>query len=191
VAGDLRGSGSLPVGKRLVIGVSIGLALAGAGSLARHVAPSTSPLWGNLAPVSAFIPFVVSALGPVNAFFTQAAILLTVLYGIHRRGRGSGIWIFLGIALAGSSSIETIPSWLIIGFTTGIVLMLAYLLVFRHYPELLLITTGTLVILSAIRDGVQRTYPLALPASLAGALCVAVTAWICFRGTMDKTRAGF
>jgi hypothetical protein len=191
VAGDLRASGSLPVGKRLVIGVSIGLALAGAGSLARHVAPSTSPLWGNLAPVSAFIPFVVSALGPVNAFFTQAAILLTVLYGIHRRGRGSGIWIFLGIALAGSSSIETIPSWLIIGFTTGIVLMLAYLLVFRHCPELLLITTGTLVILSAIRDGVQRTYPLALPASLAGALCVAVTAWICFRGTMDKTRAGF
>jgi hypothetical protein len=47
------------------------------------------------------------------------------------------------------------------------------------------------VILSAIRDGVQRMYPLALPASLAGALCVAVTAWICFRSTMDKAHDGF
>ena len=188
VAGEVRASGSLPVGKRFVIGVSIGLALAGAGALARHVAPSMSPLWGNLAPVSAFIPFAVSTLGPVNAFFTQAAILLTVLYGIHWRGRGAGIWIFVGIALAGSSSIETIPSWLIIGFTTGIALMIAYLLVFRHHPDLLLITTGTLVILSAIRDGVQRMYPIALAASLAGALCVGVTAWICFRGTMEGAR---
>jgi hypothetical protein len=188
VAGDVRASGTLPVGKRFVIGVSIGLALAGAGALARHVAPSMSPLWGNLAPVSAFIPFAVSALGPVNAFFTQAAILLTALYGIHRRGRGSGIWIFVGIALTGSSSIETIPSWLIMGFTAGFALMIAYLLVFRHHPDLLLITTGTLVILSAIRDAVQRMYPLALPASLAGALCVGVTAWICFRGTMESAR---
>jgi len=111
-----------------------------------------------------------------------------VLYGIHWRGRGAGIWIFVGIALTNSSSIETIPSWLIIGITTGIVLMIAYLLVFRHHPDLLLITTGTLAILSAIRDGVQRMYPIALAASLAGALCVGVTAWICFRGTMEGAR---
>ena len=191
VAGDAGTTVTLPVGKRLVIGVSIGLALAGATALARHVAPSTSPLWGNLAPVSALFPFVASALGPVNVFFTQTAILLTVLYGIHRTGRGSPIWIFVGIALAGSSSIETIPSWLIIGATTGIVLLIAYRLVFRHHPELLLITTGTLVMLSAIRDGLQRMYPLALPAAPAAALCVAITALICFRGTMNKARGGF
>jgi len=67
-------------------------------------------------------------------------------------------------------------------------LMIAYLLVFRHHPDLLLITAGTLVILSAIREAVQRVYPSALPASLAGALCVAVTVWICFRGTMEGAR---
>jgi hypothetical protein len=187
VRGDLKSRGSLPVEKRLVLGIAAGLIMAGAGALARHVVPSTSPLWGNLAPASTFLPFVSSAIGPVSVFFTQTLILLTVLYGLQQRVRGSAVWIFVGIALAGLSPIETITSWLIVGVATGILFMIAYRLVFRHEPQILLITTATMVILAVIRDGSQRMYPSALYASLAGAVLVGITGWTWFRSTMKQT----
>jgi len=183
---DLAGHGILSVQTRLVVGISAGLVMAGAGALARHVVPSTGPLWGNLAPASAMIPFASSALGAVTVFFTQTLILLTVLYGLRQHRGGSAVWILLGIALAGLSPIETIASWLIIGVTTGILLMFAYRLVFQHEPQILLITTATMVILSVIRDGAQRMYPSASSASMAGAVFVAITAWTWFRGTISK-----
>jgi hypothetical protein len=87
------------------------------------------------------------------------------------------------LAIAGSS-IETIPSWLVIGAATGIVFLVAYQLVFRYEPSLLLITTATLMILSSIREAAQHMYPGALAGSLAGAILVAITVWVWFRGTM-------
>src|SRR5262249_25531091 len=116
--------------------------------------------------------------------FTQTLILLTVLYGLRQHSGGSAVWILVGIALAGLSPIETIASWLIIGIYTGILLMLAYRFVFRHEPQILLITTAIIVILSVIRDGVQRMYPSAFFGAMAGAVLVAITAWAWFRGTI-------
>ena len=126
------------------------------------------------------------ALAPLGGFLTQTLVLLAVLYGIRRTGRGSALWLLVGIAFAGSAFIETIASWLIVGTTTGIALLIAYRLVFRHRPELLVVSTGTLAVLGAIRDGAQRTYPAALPGSVAGAILVAITAWLWFRGTMKQ-----
>ena len=90
-------------------------------------------------------------------------------------------WILVGLALAGSTSIETIPSWLIIGATTGIVLMLAYVVAFRHQPILVVFTAATVVILSALRDGIQHPYPSALAGSVAATLLVAIAAWVWYR----------
>src|SRR5262249_38850990 len=83
-------------------------------------------------------------LGPVSVLLTQTLILLTVLYGLHQRRRGSAVWILVGVALAGLS-IETITSWLIIGVTTGILLTILYRLVLRHEPQVLMITTAAMV----------------------------------------------
>jgi len=184
VSAEMRGCGSATIGEHLGIGVSVGLAIAGIGAVARHAAPSVSPLWGNLGPASAFVPVIAAALGPLATYFTQTLVLLAVFDGLQRLNRRPLAWVFVGIALAGSSSIETIPSWLVIGATTGLALMIADRLVFHHHPELLPITTATLIILSTIRDGVQRMYPSSLPGSLAGATLVAITGWIWFRGTM-------
>jgi hypothetical protein len=186
VAGDLKMPTSMPARRGILIGISAGLAMAGAGALARSLSPSLTPLWGNLGPVSTFIPFVATSIGPVGGLFTQTLILLGVLYVLYQRPRAAAGWVLIGIALAGSPSIETIPSWLIAGATMGIVLMIAYRLVFQHQPELLLITVATLAILSTIRDGVQQMYPAALPGSLAGAMLVAVAAWLWFRSTMEE-----
>ena len=190
VAASRHATAGVPIGRSIVLGLSIGAALAGAGALARHLAPSTSPLWGNLGPASTFIPFIAAAITPLSSFFTQSLILLVVLYFLDRRPRAAAFWIIVGLALAGSTGIETILSWIIIGAATGVVLLLAYRLVFRHEPQLLLITTAALVMLSTIRDGLQRGYPFALPGSIAAAVLVALVAWIWFRGSMDGLHAG-
>ena len=87
------------------------------------------------------------------------------------------------------NSMETISGWLVTGLAMGTLLLLAYRLVFRHQPELLLITTGTLAVLASIREGIQRMYPWALPGSFAGALLIATATWLWFRGSMKQSRS--
>jgi hypothetical protein len=186
VAAKLRIGAGPTYGKSVLIGISVGLVLAGVGALVRLAAPEMSPNWGNLAPASMLVPFLGAALSPIGGYFTQTLILLTVLCALLNRPKADAAWIIVGLALAGSGSIETIASWLLIGFTTGLLLMLAYRLVFRHQPELLLISTATLSILSSIRDGIQHMYPAALLGSLAGAAIVAIAAWIWIRGSMES-----
>ena len=165
----------------LVAGASLGLAFAGIGAVARHAVPSTSPLWGNLGPASAFIPFVTAALSPITGFFIQAIILLTVVYALVGKPGRAAFLIVVGLALAGSASIETIPSWLVVGATTGAVLMLAYLLAFRHEPMLVVPTTATLAVLATLRDGILHSYPAALAGAIAGALLITGAAWLWYR----------
>jgi len=171
-----------------MVGLSLGLVIAGAGALARQAIPSMTPLWGNLGPASTFSPLIAAALTPAGSFFTQAILLLIVLYGVRRRPQAAApIWVFFGLALAGASSIETISSWLIVGTATGLILMLVYYLAFRHQPELVVATAATLVILSSIRDGIQGMFPSALPGALTGVGLVAIIGWLCFRGSMDRS----
>jgi hypothetical protein len=183
IAAKMSFSAAGSLTSHVMAGVWLGFALAGIGAVARHAVPSMNPLWGNPGPASAYIPFVTAALSPVTTLFIQAIILLTVVYALARRTRASTFLIVAGFAIAGSASIETIPSWLIVGATTGIVLMLAYLVAFRHQPMLLVITTATLVILSALRDGIQHPFPSALAGSIAAALFIAIAAWAWFRGS--------
>jgi hypothetical protein len=166
-----------------LIGICAGLTIAGAVGVARLIGPTLSPSWGNLGPASAFVPFLSATTGSVGNFFTQTMILLAILFGVHHKPRGSVVWIIIGMALAGTA-MESISAWLIIGVVMGIALFLAYRLVFRHQPELLVIATATLAVLAAVRDGMQRMYPWSLAGSLAGAALIAIAAWIWFRGSM-------
>jgi hypothetical protein len=175
----------------VVLGVSVGMAMAGISALIHLAAPRIAPVWGSLGPASAFAPFLGGALGPLGGFFTGTLILLVVVYGLQHRPRAAAIWILVGLAWEGTSSVETIPAWLIIGVTTGIVLWIAYRLVFRNRPELVLLAAGTLTALSAIRDGMQRMYSGALPASVTAAIILAISALIWFRGTISKPQSGY
>ena len=83
--------------------------------------------------------------------------------------------------------IQTMSSWLIIGAVTGVALWLAYTFVFRHHPQLLLVAVATIVILSSLREGLQRAFPSALLASIAGASLVAIAVWVWIRGSMSKS----
>ena len=181
MAGGLIAAKAGPVRNNLVGGISLGLAFAGIGAVARHAVPSTSPLWGNLGPASAYIPFVTAALSPITGFFIQAIVLLIVVYALVGKPGRAVFLVVVGLALAGSTSIETIPSWLVVGATTGAVLMLAYLLVFRHQPMLVVPTTATLAVLATLRDGIQHPYPAALAGAIAGAVLIALAAHLWYR----------
>jgi hypothetical protein len=166
----------------LLIGGSIGVFMAGAGALARHVAPSFNPVWGNLGPASEAVPLLGTALGPILGYFIQTLVLLALVYGLARWTRAPWIWILTGFALAGASGIETMTGWLILGLSTALVLVFAYLLVFRQQPEVIIITTVTLVVLSTLRDGVQRAYPVALPGAIMGIVIAVVVAALWYKG---------
>jgi hypothetical protein len=170
----------------LRIGISLGLAVAGAASAARSLGNPMSPFWGSLGPASTFVPFLGAALGPVGTFFTQTFVLLAVLYAAGHSRRAAAIWIVVGLAVAGLPGIDTIPSWLMIGTATGIILMIAYRLVFQHQPALLVITAATMVMLFALRDAVQHAFPAAVAGFLTGSALVAIAAWTWFRGSMNK-----
>ena len=71
VAANRKSSWRWPLRRSILLGVSAGLAMAGAGALARHAGPSTSPLWGNLGPASTFMPLLGAALAPLGTFFTD------------------------------------------------------------------------------------------------------------------------
>jgi hypothetical protein len=136
-----------------------------------------------MAAASAYVPFVGMAISPLTAFFVQSVVLLTVVRALTRRPRALAFLIIVGLAVAGSGSIETIPSWIVVGLTTGIVLMLAYLLVFRHQPMIVVPATATAIAFSVLRDGIQHPFPTAIAGSIAAAALAAIVAWVWYRGS--------
>jgi len=167
----------------IAAGVSLGFALAGISALARYLVPPMSPLWGNLGAASTFLPLLTAALSPLTAFVIQAIVLLTVFFALVQRTRASVLLVVVGLVMAGSTAIETIPSWLILGAATGIVLMLAYLAVFRHQPMVAIVTAATLVILSTLRDGIERPYSTALSGSIMASVLIVLAVWVWYRGS--------
>src|SRR5207249_4447279 len=166
----------------MTAGVWLGFALAGIGAVARYAVPQMSPLWGNLSAVSTYLP-ILTELSPLTTLVVQAIVLLIVFLALSRRTRPSVWLVLVGLVMTGSTTIETIPSWLILGAVTGIVLMLAYLAVFRHQPMFAIFTAATLVILSTLRDGIERPYSTALSGSIMASVLIVLAVWVWYRGS--------
>jgi hypothetical protein len=79
--------------------------------------------------------------------------------------------------IAGSGSIETIPSWLIEGAIAGCLLLAVYLLVLRYSARASLIAVGLIQILGVLKQGVFAAYPLALPVSVAAGVFIGLAMW--------------
>jgi hypothetical protein len=127
------------------------------------------------------VPLIGGALAPLNGYFIQTLVILALIYALTRWPRALWIWIVTGLALAGTSGIETISGWLILGGTTGIVLLIAYLLVFRQDTALLVLTTATLSVLATLRDGFQHPYPAALAGAFIAAILIGIAGWTWYR----------
>jgi hypothetical protein len=184
VAGLKDASRALGLGKTILMGAALGAAMAGLNALARSAAPSIAPSWGGLEAASTLLPILATALTPVNQFLTQALLLLLLFGAVTAKPRWWPFLVLAGLILAGSSSLETISSWLITGVAGGIVLAAAYALVLRHQPKLIVIATATLAVLSTLRDGLRHAYPGALAGSIAAIVLIGLAMWVWLKLSM-------
>jgi hypothetical protein len=64
--------------------------------------------------------------------------------------------------------------------------MIAYMLVFRHQPALLVVSVATITIVSTLRDGIQHPFAAALAGSILAIALIALTASVWYKGYTSK-----
>jgi len=171
-------------GRDIAAGFGLGALLSGLGAAGAAVAPARLPTWPNLNGAADSFPALGAALGPLSSWITSTALILVAVAlvqaltgGWQRRyAAGSAILIGLGMVVAGSDGVETIPLWLAAGILTGIVLLAAWVLVIRRHPALVPLVTAAGIVFGAIHDAVVDAYPGVAPGSLIGAVLVAAAA---------------
>ena len=176
-------------GMSIVAGFGLGAVLAALGALASSLAPSALPTWPSYGGAADSWPLLAAALGPVASWITSTALALLVVALIRtatdgwrrRQGLFSAVLVSLGLVLAGSDGVESIPLWLLRGLVTGLVLWLVWALVLRHHPALVPLVTATGAVLATLRDAVLGAFPGAMAGSLIGAVLVPVLALWWFR----------
>jgi hypothetical protein len=174
----------LRTGLGWVAGLSLGGLAAVIFALGPLLGPSTAPRWMDPGFLNSYVPLLESVVSPVAGYFTQSIIALLILAVVNRttnhwsrRKMLCGLPLFLfGFIVAGSRSVETIPSWLLAGFIFGCLLIVSYSLVLRFSPALSLIAVGVLQILSALKQGIVAR-PVALPGAVVAAIFIALATW--------------
>jgi hypothetical protein len=140
-------------------------------------------------------PIVSGAVTPVNSLIVGTLVLSILVAQIgsfsrlwnRRRFAALLLFVLLGIVGTGSSSnIETLPSWLLAGTLSGVILAAGYVFVLRYAFAIIPIAVGTLTILNVFAAGSVRAYPAAFPGAIGGALLVGVIAWIWSRAAVAR-----
>ncbi len=173
--GDLVSPSSVSGFSALLPGLALGTAAAGLAALADRLGPS-SPAWADYSAAGDWVPFLGAGLGPVNGFVLIAALLLLIFASLdaftrrwsRRQGAAVAVVAVLGLALAGTGDVESLPLWLAAGLLQGALLLAAYLLVLRHDLTLVLPTVAMMVALGTVREGLLDAYPAALPGAVVG-----------------------
>ncbi len=144
-------------------GLSLGGIAVGVTALADRLAPSLRPQWGDFTHLGQFSPFLGAALGPVSTFLVQALIAL-LLFGLADRISGgwsrnkvlAGIFLFFfGFLAAGSHGVETLPSWLLGGGITGLLLPGAYIAAIRYSLPMVIFGIGLIQVLDACQEALS------------------------------------
>jgi hypothetical protein len=171
---------------RLTAGVSLAFLAAGLGSAVSRLAPSFEPVWASYAPLVAFVPWAAPPLNAVSQstmmgligwFFIGLVDDLTAGW-TRRRGLGAASVLVLGLAVAGTARVDSLPWWAASGILTGAFGLAVYVFVFRPAPDVLPITIAAMLTLGAIKAAWSGAYPgVALAQGLRVAMLCAA-AWL-------------
>lgn len=182
---------SRPVGTlkdSILNGLAMGLFAAGILNCVGYLTPDLGPTWASYSAAGTFIPSLAAGVSSLSSFVTRTATLL-LLFGLishltrlwsSRKPLGIAIFLLVGLAVAASSGIESIGSWLIGGFAAALALGLAYYFVFRLDTAAIPATAAALGGLGIIREMVLSAYPGALAGNLIGLtlILLASVLWI-------------
>lgn len=181
-------------------GLGLGAVISGLGAAAAALAPATMPDWPSFAGAADWSPAVTAATGPLESWLMGTALMLAVVAAVtaftegwrRRRTAASALLLALGLVVAGSDGVESLPRWLAEGLLIGLVLLAAWVVVLRHRPALVPLATGAGAILGALRQAVVAPFPGAAGGAFAGAVLVLAAAvwWVTRIGFDTVSRPG-
>jgi hypothetical protein len=152
----------------------VGALAAGVLTLSTYFASSLKPSWPSHEAAGNFLPIVDAALSPLLQYLLQTTLLLLVFTAVDRFTNGwtkkqalfSALLILLGLFIAGSRSVETLPIWLLSGLLAGAALLAAYVFVLRFNLGLVPLAVALVTVLGELKQGIAQPIPAALPGAL-------------------------
>ncbi len=165
-------------------GIALGALAVGVLALEAALGRGGAPVWLNVAPVQAAVPFLSEVTAPAAAFLIRAATLGMALVLTHQLTRGwtqrralAGAALFVVGTFVGQTGYAASPAtFLIQGAISGALLVIVYVFALRFDLTLVPVMAATLAALTALRGGLAMAHGTALAGSIAGALLVAAIA---------------
>jgi hypothetical protein len=173
----------------LSIGLSLGAWAAGMGAASAAWTTALTPPWPDYQPAGAAWPLLSAALRPLRGLVVATALMLVLAsaaqrfsgYGARRKGAvGMGL-LLAGLAVAGATPLSTLSSWLVSGFFFGATLWIAFHLIVRLDSSIVPLSVGVLSILAALKQGLYRAHPSALPGMVLSVFLMALISYVWFR----------
>ena len=166
-------------------GLALGLGLLGALALAGAFSASPLPPWSNFGFVSTVLPWLATALAPVQRFvvLTLAALLIVrsasrfTAHGMRRRIPGAAGLFLIGVLLAPGPLPDDIMSWWLRGAVAGVVLLASYFRFLRACPSLVVPAAAALSVPPVVASGLQGAYDGALIGALLATVGILAIAW--------------
>jgi hypothetical protein len=143
--------------------------------------PSLEPLWADYMALNSWIPILRDGLGSITNYILATALILLVITAIDRFSAGLtrrkvifAILFVLLIFVSGGETEASLSFWFISGLTSGILYLLAYLLVFRLNLALIPLVLGAGTILDALQHGLMNGYPSAVPGAVLAIILISM-----------------
>jgi hypothetical protein len=172
------------------IGVSLGGVACGVLAAATAlVRAGGEPVWPSFEGAETIVPVAAAPLAAIFSLGARTAVVALVFTAADRISDGWSVhrtWaaaLLVGTGLllgAGAPGARILP-WAAAGLLVGLLLLAAYVLVFRWDVSPLPLSVAVVVALGALAEGLTRPYPGALAGSILAAALVIVVAWRGFR----------
>ena len=174
-------------------GLALGFGLLGALALAGVFSANPMPPWSNFSFASAALPWLATALAPVQRFIvlTLAALLIVrsanalTAHGARRRIAAAAGLFLIGLLLAPGPVPGDVVSWWLMGAVAGVVLLASYFGFLRAYPLLVVPAAAALSLPPVVASGLQGAYGGALIGALLATAGIIAIAWRWFAVPRD------
>jgi hypothetical protein len=172
------------------IGISLGGLACGVLAVATAlVRAGGEPVWPSFAGAATIVPVAAPPLAAIFSFGARTVVVALVFSAADRisdgwsvhRAWAAALLVGTGLLLGAGAPGPHILPWAAAGLLVGLLLLAAYVFVFRWDLSPLPLSVATVVALGALAEGLARPYPGALAGSLLAVALVMVLAWRGFR----------
>jgi MFS family permease len=185
-AGSVRRSGTGLLGARqdAWLGLGVGGAASGVLAVAALVRAQSEPLWPSFAGAETLVPVAALPLAAIFSFVSRTILLALLFTATNRlsehwtvdRGRAAALLLGTGLLLGGGAPGPDLLRWAVGGLLVGLLILAAYIVVFRWDLAPLPVAVAVVSALSALHNGVARPYPGALAGGMLAAVAIGLFA---------------